>query len=93
METVTETTEEIIFHAHRCITLLTPFLRLYRYLTIQPKIYQHFNHFFSFRIATSVSVPVREAQPSDVGSAAAIDGTHIAGGGRSLAWVSAVAGG
>ena len=24
METVTETAEEIIFHAHRCITLLTP---------------------------------------------------------------------
>ena len=45
---------------------------------------------FYFRIATSVSVPVREAQPADVGSVAAVDGTHIAGGGRSLACVSAV---
>ena len=49
--------------------------------------------FCSFRIATSVSVPDRGAQPADVGSVAAVDGTRSAGGGRSLAWVSAVAGG
>ena len=51
------------------------------------------NNFFSFRIATSVSVPVRGAQPAGVGSVAAVDGTRIAGGGRSLAWVLAVVGG
>ena len=38
-------------------------------------------------------MPVRGAHSADVGPVAAEDGTRIAGGGRRLAWVSAVAGG
>ena len=69
-------------------------LRFYRYPTMPTYNLSTFPSIaFSFRIATSVSVPVSGAQPTDVGSVAAVDGMRIAGGGRSLAWLSAVAGG
>ena len=83
--------------SHRCIALLTPFCVyiVTRLMTIPTYNLSTFPSiiFFPFRIATSVSVPVRGAQPADVWSVAAVDGTRIAGGGRSLAWLSAVAGG
>ena len=68
--------------AYRCIALLSPFcvyIVACLYLSfINISINQAF--FFPDR-----DISVRGTQPADVGSVAAVDGTHIAGGGRSLA--------